>query len=654
MVNKIVHLWLLLFLGLGCIPAFAQEDARARAIEEKKNDSSIRWGEGESTDEERAKELAEQDLLRKFQGAVGLCTSLDQSNDANGNGREDYTNSSTRLVFAIIDNPQEIKYKSTRKNKETKKEETWYHVFCYITEKEYQRIQEDRHEQERELIKSGIEQEQNVCIAGALKYYNWAHSVIKAFNDDRLTMEISGQDQNCLRWLERKVESVLSNLKFEIDETSVVEQSDADDKYDIVINTTYAGNPVSSLDVSYFNNITDQEVRAHDGKMTLSFPNLPETKDLTFSVRYRYSQEANNERGIVKSAYEAMTSSQRLNMDNLADRKLPFKFNTRKGTAKASVSTIAATPGSTMTPDIKTPKQALDRSEIAAPKNQQTVQSYIESMMAVENALRKKKYEAVRDLFTPEGYHIFQMLTSKSKISVVGKPEYSVEETDLFARGTSIPIKVSRANHNTTENLVFRFDKQSGKISSVAFALTKRAEDDIFRAGAEWAVDSRYSILTFMEDYQTAFHTQDTEYIKKIFSNDAIIITGKFTDNINAEFNDDVLTGRGARKGKHVVYATQNKEQYIENLQKCFDRNSWTHIDFEHTAMEKVDTKGVVKNDVMWIELKQVWTSSNYCDVGYLALQINLVPKGGSKINVRTWTQNFVEIDELKNRFKIE
>ncbi|MDE7334885.1 MAG: hypothetical protein K2N10_01060 [Muribaculaceae bacterium] len=157
-----------------------------------------------------------------------------------------------------------------------------------------------------------------------------------------------------------------------------------------------------------------------------------------------------------------------------------------------------------------------------------------------------------------------------------------------------------------------------------------------------------------MEDYQTAFHTQDLSYISKIFSDDAIIITGSFANkDAKGVFTDDVLQSRGNRSGKNVVYKTQTKTEYLNNLEKCFKRNRWTHIDFEDNAMQKVNTGGLIENDVMWIEIKQNWNSSSYCDVGYLALQINLVPNGGSKINVRTWTPDFVPIDELKERFTV-
>ncbi len=653
--SKLLRLSLFLTLILAFqLPAFGQE-AEIAAIEKKKRDRNIRWGEAEALSVDEAKQKAEIDLTRKFKGALTGGKSLDLVNTADG-GHEDYAETMSRTLFATIDNMREISYSVKRKNKTTKAEETWHCVFVYITEEDYQRSQEDRRDEERSMIESGINQEQELRIAGALKYYNWALTVIRAYNDDDLTIEVQGKTENAKRWLESKIESVLSNLQFTVNENAIEVHDGSDyDKYTVVVGTQYAGNPVSSLDVTYFNGDDFQEVRANDGKMTLAFPDLAGLNNLDFKVQYRYSNEAKNTGGIVESIYKDKNASALiLDMDRIAAVKVPFKYNAKKNTAKkAELSTAgAATAANTAEPIVKpsrtvTPEKA-EHQLASAPVD------YLASMQAVEKALKAKNYESVRHLFTPEGYKIFELLTSKSKIKVVGKPEYTVEETDLFTIGKGLPITVSRDRHSTTENLVFRFEKGTKKIKSVAFALTKRAEDDIFRAGADWHIDSRYSILTFMEDYQTAFHTQDLSYISKIFSDDAIIITGSFAGkDAKGVFSDDVLQSRGNRSGKTVVYKTQTKTEYLGNLEKCFKRNRWTHIDFEDNAMQKVNTGGLIENDVMWIEIKQNWNSSTYSDVGYLSLQINLVPGDGSKINVRSWTPDFVPIEELKERFPV-
>lgn len=652
--NKLLVISLFLLLSFAFqVPVFGQE-AEIAAIEKKKRDHNIRWGEADALSIEEAKQKAELDLARKFKSVMTGSSSIDMSNTTDG-GSEDYTESMTRSLYATIDNMREISYSVTRKNKNTKADEKWYCVFVYITEQDYQQAQEDRREEERGMILSGISQEEELRLAGALKYYNWALTVIRAYNDDDLTITVGGKEENAKRWLETKIESVLSNLQFEVNENSVEVHDEGYDKYTVLVSAKYAGNPVSSLDIRYFNGDDFQEVRANDGMMTLGFPDLEGISGLDFKIQYLYSTEAKNAGGIVESIYkEPKFAHLLLDLDNIASVKVPFKFNAKKRTAKKTglnTRDKASTDCDAAAPIIKPARTATP--EKAAHRLATTPLDYLTSMQSVEKALRSKDYGSVRHLFTPEGFDIFDRLTSTSKIRVVGKPEYKIEETELFTIGRAIPVSVSRDHHSTTENLVFRFEKGTKKIKSVAFALTERAENDIFRAGADWHIDSRYSILTFMEDYQTAFHTQDINYISKIFSNNAIIITGSFANDNRGTFSEDVLQTRGKRHGKNVVFKRQTKTEYLSNLEKCFKRNKWTHIDFEEADMQKIDTGGLIDNDVMWIEIRQNWKSNSYCDVGYLSLQINLVPNGGSKINVRTWTPDFVPIDTLKERFPV-
>ncbi len=651
MANKALRLIAILcVLTLG-VPAFGQSVADYKArIETQKVRNDIHWGEASASTPDGARERAIENMTLKIKSVVKSGASLNLSNSANGAGDEDFSSNYERSTFAVIENLKEICYEETN----SKTQYTKYTCFVYITDKDYKKIQQDRNTEELDLINAGIEMEQQVNLAGALRNYTWAHTVIKAFNDTDLKVEVNGRKLTAYSWLAQKIESILTNLKFEINENSVTDFGVGSDKYSVTVNTTYNGYPVSSLDVSYDNTEAMQSTLATDGNLILSYPTLDGLKSLTFNIQYGYAADAKTQNGIIEAAYSGMSADRRLNL-NCSRKEIPFKYNAGKNKAKRTSLDTSNDKvfAQSVLPDVKPEREALDRSQVAAPTNMTVAESCIERMRSVEVALKTKKYEPVHDLFTPEGWKIFSLLTSKSKISVTGKADYNIEETPLFLRGTAIPIKVSRGGKSASERLVFRFDKDTGRISSVAFALTHRAESDIFRAQGSWQLDSRYSILTFMEDYQTAFHTQELSYIEKIFSENAIIITGMFTDGNSGHFEDDVLKSRGANKrGKRVVYKTQTKSEYLKNLKRCFDNNNWTHIDFEDTEIRKIPTS-MADNDVMWIELKQTWKSSGYCDTGFLALQINLVPSG-SKINVRTWTPDFVEIEELNKRFPVD
>lgn len=149
-------------------------------------------------------------------------------------------------------------------------------------------------------------------------------------------------------------------------------------------------------------------------------------------------------------------------------------------------------------------------------------------MKQVETAVRNGTLGEVRALFTPEGYELFDQMLSIGGVSVVGEPVYTFYDSGgPYIIGKSLPLnfKFKGRGNSFMEDVAFRFNKEH-KIASVAFTLTKRAEDDIFKAASKWGEASRYAIMSFMEDYQTAYALKRIDYIKSIFSDDAIIITG--------------------------------------------------------------------------------------------------------------------------------
>ena len=116
--------------------------------------------------------------------------------------------------------------------------------------------------------------------------------------------------------------------------------------------------------------------------------------------------------------------------------------------------------------------------------------------------------------------------------------------------------------------MAFRFNRYDNKIQSLAFALSRKAEDDIFNAAAKWTDASRFTLLQFMEDYQTAYALKRLDYIEQIFSDDAIIITGtvlkpagrQYVEGSPIDFNRT-----------DVQFTTKNKQQFIETVRRHFN-----------------------------------------------------------------------------------
>jgi hypothetical protein len=122
-----------------------------------------------------------------------------------------------------------------------------------------------------------------------------------------------------------------------------------------------------------------------------------------------------------------------------------------------------------------------------------------------------------------------------------------------------------------------------------------------------------------------------------MFSDQALIITGRVTQR--------VTQGDRRMMTPKVTYNRQTKQEYIANLKKAFLRNKFVKVDFEPASIE---IKRSDKDHSMFgIKLKQSWESTNYSDKGTLFL-IFRFPEGRDPIiDVRTWTPDGFENDDI-------
>lgn len=653
---RILRLFVAVLL-LCAMPAtgLAQSKERDRIEKIKDKPKIFKWGEGFADTKEEANSAAISNLISKIKlSATGQLIN-DWSNDATGEGYDRTQGTLNVTSAASLQNLDEISFQDG---------DSWT-VFRYIKLEDLQQAIDDRHECERDLVYQAIEQEKKLNIAGALRYYNWALTMVCFYGDQNLKIKVGGEEKVAEMWLRAQIATVLNNLKLELREGAIEEDPDSYDRYTVIVNASYAGTPVSALDIKYFNGESNYTAHAKSGQMALQFPDIEGMSDVDLEVQYAYAKEAREMAGNaeLKGAYAGSEGA--FNSNDLAKHNIKLKYNKGKvklekqtsptvalhTDGKATADAAMAKAGGVVTANVNAPitqkaRKTIDRDYI------NNNAAYIDAMKAVEQAIRSKKYADVKNLFTDEGYALFKLMTEKGKLSVASAPTYSVEGSNLFTIGKGIPVTVKNGKHVSKETIVFRFEQNSAKIKSVAYAMTERAESDIFRK-ADWSLESRYSLLTFMEDYQTAFALQRLDYIEKIFSDNAIIITGKYVDSKATAGMMEGLTFNSVPH-KNIVYAHQTKDEYIGNLKRLFKNNSWTHIEFEENEISKSSTSGFLDHEIMWIEIRQNWTSaSGYNDTGFLGLQINLKPSG-SMINIRTWTPDFIDIDELRDHFSTE
>ena len=157
---------------------------------------------------------------------------------------------------------------------------------------------------------------------------------------------------------------------------------------------------------------------------------------------------------------------------------------------------------------------------------------------------------------------------------------------------------------------------RSGVINGVRMSLDNHAYQDLMRGGTTVSdISQRREILKFVEDFRSYYDEKNLNAIENIFSENALIITGRVVQSIgnsHMEINDP---------RKKVIYTKQNKVQYISNLGKVFKNNRYINVNFSDIQL----MRHPAKENFYGVRLRQKWNSQKYNgelynDDGYLFL----------------------------------
>jgi hypothetical protein len=256
----------------------------------------------------------------------------------------------------------------------------------------------------------------------------------------------------------------------------------------------------------------------------------------------------------------------------------------------------------------------------------QDVKNSISTMLErVENAIRSKNYNAVRDCFTDEGFDVFTSLIRYGNGVLLAKPEYVFIpfEDGILARSMSMRFTFSNNRRAFVEDVVFNISQSDEKIRSLSFALSENVCGDILKY-ENWSEYSRIAIINFIETYKTAYALKRLDYIESIFSDNALIIVGKIVKDYVSD---------NKRFATHVKLTTFTKTQYIQHIETVFRSNEYVNLKFTDVGVKKAGKGG----EVYGIQLKQDYFSTSYGDTGYLFLLVDLNNPEEPVIHVRTW-----------------
>ncbi len=190
----------------------------------------------------------------------------------------------------------------------------------------------------------------------------------------------------------------------------------------------------------------------------------------------------------------------------------------------------------------------------------------------------------------------------------------------------NIPLVIE--NHNTGEEAVVNLDSE-GRIEDVFFGIEQHKYVSLLSKGNTLIdLNRRKMIVDFLENFRTAYTRKDIDLLRKTFSDNALIIVGRVLEPKSD--HPEYMMSLGKKRVELIQY---NKQQYLAQLLKSFERNAFIDVKFEEVEI----TKHPGFANIYGVNVKQSWRSSTYGDVGYLFLMIDFENEQQPLIHVRSW-----------------
>lgn len=211
-------------------------------------------------------------------------------------------------------------------------------------------------------------------------------------------------------------------------------------------------------------------------------------------------------------------------------------------------------------------------------------------------------------------------------IPVAKRNEWQVRNIPLLMKPTDNSAK--KDTWKVYQTGVITLDN-TGRITNFHLALD--AELYISVMSQAKAVDDfmrRQLILEYVERFRNAYNLKDMDFLQQIYSDDALIITGKVITQVK---KDDVkMVDVDNQK---IVYSKQNKKEYLGKLAEVFKNNNRINVTFDNIEV----ARHPAKENFYGVTLKQGWKADKYSDVGYLFLLWDFTNEDAPQIHVRTW-----------------
>ena len=594
--HKTIWMILMLLLPLTSLAQTAEERA-----EQMKANAEYICGEGWGDTYNSADQAALADLISKI--------SLNISNSFEIKEEEFNTNSSfdsKTAITSVMNSYAQATLTNTFNLVISNTPQT--HVLRYIRKSEVNKIFDERKEKGFDYVRSAMRAEEKAKIDDALRNYYWAFAMVRSLQyPNSVKMTIDGVQRLLVTWIPQQIEEIMSNLSTKIA---------SKDGNEINLFIKYKGEPVTSLDYTYFDGQTWSNLySAKDGMGIVELRPGVEINSLQLKYEYEYADQCQIDKELesVMQLFKGTSFKNASVYINNLDKKSAVSSEAKKEFEK-SVKTESAA-------NLETLSKVENEKELAG------------IMTRVINAIKAKDYDSVSDCFSEDGLEMYKKLLNYGQARLLGDPQFSFYTMGKRVVCRSIPMAFSFKNNRRkfVEDVTFTFDENK-KIECVAFGLGSQAKTDIFNKGVgAWSDYAKMVIATFLENYKTAFALKRLDYLESVFDDNATIITGhiiKKAPKVAMEGESFINSNN-----KLIKYTRQTKSEYMRKLKMCFQSNQFINIRFADNDVVKMGAGG----ETYGIQIKQDYYSTNYGDHGYLFLMVDFNDPDNPSIKVRTW-----------------
>ena len=203
---------------------------------------------------------------------------------------------------------------------------------------------------------------------------------------------------------------------------------------------------------------------------------------------------------------------------------------------------------------------------------------------------------------------------------------------DTIIRESNQPV-IAEQQYETQQN---NTPQKSNKRNIFKTDITTMAKDNPFFAEASKVIsgkleekdaDNRRMILNYCEHLRTSYTTKDIDFLRQVFSDQALIIVG------NVVRSADNNSATGIEGDEKVTFSLKTKKEYLERLEKVFAANKKIDVKFTDFRIMRHPTM----EGIYGVSMKQKYTSDRYSDDGYLFILWDFRNKSMPLIHVRTW-----------------